>query len=158
MLLALKRDQQNLQETMGVLHAGNLTLQTIEQPWDDNRPDHSCVPDGIYRLIPYFSPRHQQWTWCLHNPSLSVYATPDLMAAGKTGRSCCEIHPANVAAQLEGCIAPGLARGQLTIPPWPLANAVLSSREAFDQLVALLAPDGVRDADGHSLIISGGNS
>ncbi|MDE2101222.1 MAG: hypothetical protein KGL39_28510 [Patescibacteria group bacterium] len=158
MIIALKRDQQNLQETMGVLRAGKLTLQTIEQPWDDNRPDHSCVPVGLYQLFPYYSPKHQQWTWCLHNPALNIYATPDLIPAGKTGRSCCEIHAANVAAQLEGCIAPGLARGQLAIPPWPLANAVLSSREAFDQLVGCLAPNGVKDADSHSLIISGGNA
>lgn len=145
---------------------GQLKLYTIEQPWNGNAPEHSCVPRGYdYQLIPYFSPKHQIWTWCLHNPQAGIYAFPSgvdspyAAPAGVVSRSVCEIHPANWAFELEGCIAPGLARGRLDPKvQFPddtrgMLPAVLSSVAAFKVLCEHLAPDGVSQATGHVLSV-----
>ncbi|MGA9851831.1 MAG: DUF5675 family protein [Gammaproteobacteria bacterium] len=129
-------------------------IYTMELPWADNEPDQSCVPVGVYVLMPYYSPRHGRWTWCLHNPALGIYAYPSLVPTGVTARSCCEIHSANQAWQLEGCIAPGLARGLLDIGKGLLAS-VLSSDDALTAIVQVLATDGdIENATGHTLTIS----
>ncbi len=80
---------------------------TCEQPWNDNRPGHSCLPPGDYQLRPYPSPAHGA-TVVFHNPALDIYATPDLAPPGDAkSRSLCEIHSANWPFQLKGCVAVG---------------------------------------------------
>lgn len=57
------------------------------------------------------------------------------------GRSEIEIHPANFAAQLEGCIAPGMAKGTMGDPTLHIPAgtlAVLSSDGAFARIMSLL--------------------
>ncbi len=128
------------------------SLFSIEQPWNDNKEGASCVREGEYKLIPYNSPEHG-WTWCLHNPDLGVWATPDLIPTGIIGRSVCEIHPANWAFQLKGCVAVGLSAGPLS--EYPELHAVDSSVEAYKRLVSWLTIEGnVQAATGWTLTIS----
>jgi len=79
---------------------------TCEQPWDDNKPDVSCIPPGDYDLQPYDSPKHGP-TVVFHNPALGIYGTPEQIPAGATGRSLCEIHIGNYPSDVEGCVAVG---------------------------------------------------
>lgn len=114
-----------------------LILPTIERPWIPNPagagglPFKSCVPDGYYRLVPHNSPDHPN-TYALVNEALGVYHLGK--PAGQAfGRVACLIHPANRAAEVVGCIAPGLTRGILKGEP-----AVLSSAAAMAKLRAIL--------------------
>jgi hypothetical protein len=116
--------------TTGTLVAGEQTFFTIECPWINNL-DGSCVPAGEYVLIPYLSPTHGA-TWCLHNPDLNIYGT-SLVPPG--GRNYCELHSANWARQLMGCIALGL-KG---LPMYDPATGVVESavEESQDAIVEL---------------------
>lgn len=114
-----------------------LILPTIERPWIPNPagpgglPHKSCVPDGYFRLVPHDSPRFPN-TYALVNETLGVYHLA--LPRGITyGRVACLIHIANLVAELEGCIAPGLTRGILKGAP-----AVLSSAAAMAKLRAIL--------------------
>ena len=86
---------------------------TIELPWLDNEPDKSCIPVGTYRFIAYLSPTHGN-VW---------------MAQNVPGRGNIEIHNANWAKQLLGCIGVGDAFGILEGLP-----AVLNSVNTLNML------------------------
>ena len=132
----------------GVCTLGTMTLsenggswQTIERPWImdlSGKPGglagRSCVPPGTYDLMIHDSETHPE-TWALVNSSLGVTHW------GPSQRSVVLIHPANVAAELRGCIAPGLIRG---------VRSVLRSRDAMVQLKAALPW-----VNGHTLEIRG---
>ena len=135
--------------TTGTLIVDGQRFFSIEQPWRDNQAGHSCVPAGTYLLIPYMSPKHGA-TWCLHNPELNIYGqSKQPVPAG--GRSFCELHSANWAEQLEGCIALGLT-GQPMLDPatGTVEPAVQESRNAIAQLLQILTPL----SSGHTLKIT----
>ncbi|MFC4722236.1 DUF5675 family protein [Geojedonia litorea] len=70
---------------------GRFLCHTIELPWKDNKRTVSCIPEGIYEIVPRFSTKFSH--------HLLVKGVPD--------RSLILIHPANDALkELEGCIAP----------------------------------------------------
>ncbi len=93
---------------------GALFCVTCEQPWNDNKPDVSCIPVGDYELRAFDSPAHGH-TFVFHNPALNIYGTPDLIPKGTAGRSLCEIHNANWPFQLKGCV--GVGHQVSDIPP-----------------------------------------
>jgi len=94
--------------------AGGLELYTVERRWLDNRPWVSCIPSGIYTIRKGdFRGRY-----------------PDLEFVEVPGRSAIEIHRANLASSLQGCIAPGLRLGTID-GAW----AVINSRQALEDLV-----------------------
>ena len=64
-------------------------LATLERPWLNNKPFVSCIPPDSY-IVDRDKAGRFQW-----------YKFREV-----TGRSFIEIHPANKADQLEGCIAP----------------------------------------------------
>ena len=66
---------------------------TIELPWLNNQHQHSCIPEGTYRLLHRWTPRFGK----------------HFMVADVPGRSAILVHPANNAiTELRGCIAPVL--------------------------------------------------
>lgn len=101
MNITLTRTQLNSDSTRGQIELPDGTiLYSLECPLKNNQKDVSCVPPGLYKLIPYTSPKHDS-TWYLENAYLGV-------GGAGSERSYCEIHSANWASQLEGCIALGL--------------------------------------------------
>ena len=99
--------------TNGKLYYNNsLQCYTIELPWLNNAPQHSCIPEGRYRLSMRYS----------------LKLKTHIILAGVKDRALILIHPANNALkELKGCIAPvstltGEGRGIL-------------SRKAFDKLL-----------------------
>jgi hypothetical protein len=123
---------------------GALTLDdgrrvwTIEEPWQPNplgpggtrlaiERVASCVPDGVYRLVPHSSAKHGE-VWALVNPVLGVYHYPGEIPVGQLfGRSAVLIHAANTTKDIEGCIGPGLRAN-------PLSPGVYESRAAVEIL------------------------
>lgn len=139
MLLALTRDLCLVvgAPTTGTLTAGLRFFYSVEQPWRDNLQGHSCVPVGRYELIPYLSPKHGA-TWQMHNPALNIFGRAPIAAHG---RSYCELHSANWASQLEGCIALGTDKRPMLDPrTHTVEPAVVNSRCAVAELTALLGP------------------
>ncbi len=69
--------------------------KTIELVWKDNKPNVSCIPEGIYPIGPSI--------WNKHN--MKVLGIEEI-----EGRSLVKVHPANYASgkhnELRGCIAP----------------------------------------------------
>jgi Family of unknown function (DUF5675) len=136
--------------TLGVFTVADLVLNTMERPWVPDptggaggAPLISCVPPGLYQLVLHDTPEHPK-TWALVNHELGVYHEPGDIPEGTIGRYACLIHPGNYAADVEGCIAPGMTR------EW---NGVLwmvtSSQVAMRQLQA-----AVPWTTGHTLQIT----
>lgn len=154
MILRLRRGAETQASTPGVLtvftEAGSRSWFTIEQPWRGNDQGASCVPPGEYELIPYESPTHGP-TWCLHNPQLNIYAGFGMRRAALGGRDFCELHSANWARQLKGCIALG-QEGQPLYDPSTgrCMPAVERSCDAIQELVLFLG----RLSCGHTLSIA----
>ncbi|MEO6671407.1 MAG: DUF5675 family protein [Ferruginibacter sp.] len=78
--------------TNGMLfYHSNFICFTIELPWVDNAPQHSCIPEGRYQLFMRYSLRHRT----------------HFLLDGVSNRTLILIHPANDAMkELRGCIAP----------------------------------------------------
>ncbi|WP_226388713.1 DUF5675 family protein [Penaeicola halotolerans] len=78
--------------TNGLLYYNNeLICSTIELPWNDNKQETSCIPEGIYALELIPSEDYDMVIRLLDVP----------------GREGIDIHPANDALkELKGCIAP----------------------------------------------------
>ena len=102
--------------TNGTLFCSHVFLcHTIELPWNDNKRNISCIPEGVYQLIPRFSQKHKH----------------HLLVKGVKKRNLILFHSANDAIkELEGCIAPitcltGLGKG-------------MQSRQALQKLLSLV--------------------
>ena len=78
--------------TNGTLfNSGKFLCHTIELPWNDNKRNISCIPEGVYEVEPRFSKRFKH----------------HLILKAVKGRSFILFHPANDALkELQGCIAP----------------------------------------------------
>lgn len=109
----------------------DVICQTVEQPDNGNMPFHSCVPAGIYELVPVDSPKYGE-TFCLYNPDLNVVVNKGDMKNRLTRYSCL-VHPANKASQLQGCVAFGEDLGLLD-SEW----CVTESRTTTERLMGLL--------------------
>lgn len=119
--------------TFGRLYVGNFACWTVEREWYDNKPYVSCLPDGVYHLEPYVSPRFGH-TFALTQPgcvTLSQQAT--------SRRWGCIFHGANRASELQGCIAPGQALWYYK-DQW----AVADSNAALNELLRAISATGAR--------------
>lgn len=144
MILTINRTYRGSDCTLGVLTVADLdgltplTLQTIERPWIPfpgslgGAQGRSCVPVGSYRLECHHSEAHPR-TWALVNPLLNVVHWP--VEGGETDRSLVLIHVANYAAELRGCIAPGM---NTFVDPVRQVRMVTESRRAMKALQDLL--------------------
>ena len=114
-------------ETLGYLSIAtgsqSLSLQTLELPWRDNKPDISCIPEGIYAFEKWYSLKFKTVIRLLHVP----------------GRSDILIHPANFVRQLKGCIAPGLSLADIDGDG---KIDVVKSRQAVYNLLAVAPETG----------------
>lgn len=124
----------------------------IEQPWRDNLPGHSCIPEGVYELHPYRSPMHGD-TYCFYNPDLKIMGaeplTPEQQAAGY--RNVCEIHSANFSEQLRGCLALGLQNHPMYDPITGVVE--MAVEESKSALAAFMAELGI-GVSGHTMTIT----
>lgn len=88
---------------------------TLELPWRNNQRNISCIPEGVYEVIPRFSKKFKH----------------HLLVKDVENRSYILFHPANDALkELRGCIAPvtyltGIGKG-------------IYSKKALQQLLSLV--------------------
>lgn len=93
---------------------------TVERPWKNNEPGVSCIPTGHYKL--------RKGTF------MAGGGYPDLELVDVPGRANIEVHAANYAKELKGCIAPGKA---LNLSQWMVAH----SRDALDEILMVCGDD-----------------
>ncbi len=104
--------------TLGKLKVSNgLELITIERAWLNNQPFVSCIPDGHYQL---------EW-----DTTGRIRNVPRLRNVPE--RSQINIHAANLASELHGCIAVGMVLGGNMVEP-----RVERSKEAMGLLMESL--------------------
>ena len=100
--------------TLGALYdsEGDMFLATLEEPNKGNQKGISCIPEGIYNVVP-------------HNGVVkNVYRLENV-----PDRSGILIHIGNTTDDIEGCILVGLSHGKLGGKP-----AVMKSVAAMDSL------------------------
>ena len=113
--------------TFGELtHQGKVLCVTVERQFENNAPNISCIPAGLYTLKKHTSPKFGA-CFALENLNMGV------TLYGPSQRTHCLVHAANWPEQLQGCIAPGMS---FHSSKWGVAN----SRDALAMLLTLL-PD-----------------
>ncbi len=120
-MITLTRTDFSANETFGEMHTedGDFLCYTIERPWLNNQHNVSCIPAGTYDVEEFNSPKHGNVWHVLNVPQ----------------RDMIEIHPANFASELLGCIGVGDEIGLIGGVP-----AVLHSQNTFTELKSIL-PD-----------------
>ena len=131
MILRLKQFSYSATETEGVLllTGDDTKLATVGQPWTKNPngakgglPFYSCVPDGMYQLLPWTSPT-KGLVYLMYNPELGVHKLPEHHKEDYE-RDLCLFHVGNYPHDVQGCFAIGLKRAT----KW---HGVVSSRKAM---------------------------
>lgn len=131
MILHLCRLEHTSDHVRGVLHIpGTRPLVTVERPWLPQTqwglPGRSCVPNGTYDLELLHSPSQAGMRWYLVGDGVfarSRYTTDPNHRWGIM------FHAANLASQVQGCIAPGLRWADINGEP-----GVANSADAMDIL------------------------
>jgi len=99
------------------------TIFTVERGWYDNKIFVSCIPDGVYEIVPGYFNR-------------GGYPVPEFSLV--PNRTRIKIHKANYPHQVQGCIAPNIWFDQ-TVWPWRGVN----SREALALLMEEVADESL---------------
>lgn len=123
----IDRDSQNAFRTYGTLKRadGSRFSDLLELPWKADAHDTSCIPGDRHYLADFiWSQAHRAGRYCYRD-------VPGPTTAASDDRAGCEIHSANIPAQLEGCQAPGYARvPKMALPGFPAQDGVASSQDA----------------------------
>jgi len=85
--------------TFSKIQIGVRSFATVEQPWRDNKPFESCVPNGTYDLVPFSSKKFGE-VFALVGDTVSKYKS-------EKARYACLIHQANWSRDVQGCIGIG---------------------------------------------------
>jgi len=93
--------------TFGKLEGPNFSCYTVEDPWKNNEPNKSCIPEGVYQAKRTSRPKHGN-TFVLINEALKIAEFPKLGM-----RYSCLIHTANTILDVEGCLGLGERLGCL---------------------------------------------
>lgn len=115
----LRRVSSNEEGTFGVLVApdGKPLCLTLEDPWNNNEQNVSCIPAGEYRCVPHNGTKYKN-VWLLEN-------VPN--------RSAILIHQGNNRDHTQGCILVGRQFGIIDGKV-----SVLSSNQTLAQLRGIL--------------------
>ena len=116
----LRRFDMDLNNCLGVWRMEELKypLFTLELPWRYNAILASCIPEGIYTILPYESSRFG-----------SCFKIDDVV-----GRTNIRLHVGNTYQNTEGCILIGKRCGNFQDGE----EAIFSSREAMDLLLDII--------------------
>lgn len=125
MIFSLVRSDYLPHCTLGKLHIDGHLFATIERAQSG---DHPCIPEGTYKLVPHKSPKFGD-VYAFVGGSCFEYSVPE----GHEGRCLILLHPANLASELLGCVAPGLSHGVIGQD-----KAVLNSRAAMAAIREML--------------------
>ena len=111
----LKRFTYSTMGTIGVLAINDFECYTLELPWQDNKPNKSCIPAGVYPVT-------------LGNYWRGGYPAYEL--SGVPYRTEIKIHIGNTAKDVLGCIVVGNKLGFIK-----QQLAVLNSKNTLDDFM-----------------------
>ena len=113
MNVRLIRYHEGLKATLGILKfpAVHQPIYTMELPWRENAANISCIPVGVYKVVPHNSINHPH--------TFEVINVPN--------RSAILIHTGNYPTDFEGCIGVGMG----VSPSTPMIS---SSNVAMDMV------------------------
>lgn len=114
------------------------TFYGMEQPWMDNKPFHSCIPAGEYRLVRHDSAKYGQ-VWAFVGGTVAHQESPGSPAT----RFACLIHAGNYVDDVEGCLALGKGR---VVEQATGRKMVTGSRIAVGELRTIAPPGGAHTA------------
>lgn len=118
-MVTLTRIRQTEILTLGVLTSEFFRpFYTLERPWQDNRPNVSCVPVGSYRCDSFSSPKF--------GPTFLLRDVPD--------RDFIEFHWGSYVHDTEGCILLGTRFIELDADMAMLTGSKVGFREFIDAL------------------------
>lgn len=83
---------------VGASSAAPQLIYTLEDPWRDNAPGESCIPDGLYQCVP---------------SRFNAGGYPAIEITGVPNRSLIKFHKGNRAEDVRGCIVVGATIGVL---------------------------------------------
>lgn len=95
---------------------------TLELPWKGNEQQVSCIPPGVYDVVPRRSPKYGKHFHVTNVP----------------GRSWILIHGGNYYTQIRGCILPGESLADINADG---EKDVLASKNTLAEMLDV-APDG----------------
>ncbi|WP_321404524.1 DUF5675 family protein [Maridesulfovibrio sp.] len=114
--MELIRVEQSSEATLGIFKAdGKAICWMLEEPWQNNKQNVSCIPEGEYEVDYEYSPSKGRALWTIKDVPHRDYV---------------RIHSGNTVDDTEGCPLTGTKPGYLQGK-----RAVLSSREAFNKLM-----------------------
>lgn len=115
--------------TFGVLVVAGHHWYIAEQPWNNNTPFRSCIPEGSYEVVKHKSPKFGE--------CFALIGDDVALNQGEAHRYGILIHPANWPDQLQGCLAPGKSLNPIPAGgrEWPLSLGVTQSRTAMQQML-----------------------
>ena len=131
MNITLNRFQSLDSGTFGKMTVNDVTYYTVEKPWENNEPFNSCVPSGVYSLIPHKSSKYGKQgkdgkVLCLVNETVTQFQEPH------SKRYACLIHVANYSREVEGCIGLGNRYND---------GMVTNSRQSIKDFYSLVNPN-----------------
>ena len=100
-IVRIDRFETSIRGTMSEVSIGEVRIKGLERPWLDNAPFKSCIPTGIYYLVPHESPRFGK-VHAFRGGTVSIRPNE------ATQRSHILWHPANRVEELAGCLATGM--------------------------------------------------
>lgn len=121
-ILTLKRFCYADDITFGRLDLGGLTLFTCEDPWRENAPGKSCIPEGRFRIGPDHYNKH----------NYDCYGVRDVF-----GRDRILMHKGNSDEHTEGCILLGNIWPHWITEP-KLGLSIGGSAGAFDTFMRFM--------------------
>jgi len=137
----------NLRRFAHTLHGtfGEITIEgkpdvrwyTMERPWLNNTVGISCIAPAPGAAAKYYALRRGTFSRGGGYPDLEFIEVP--------GRSAIEVHAANLAEELRGCIAPGKTLASFA-GKWGIANSRAALQEILDAI----------DEDDIAIVISWG--
>ena len=121
--------------TLGRLTINDVSLFTLELPWQGNATKTSCIPEGVYPLQLRESPIVRRTSAGQYSEGWEISEVPD--------RTFIMFHVGNWARDTEGCILVGEAFS------WHPQNGpmVTNSRTAFHKFMMALANRDFWDID-----------
>lgn len=115
-------------------YKGKFVAHSMERGWNANRPFVSCLPKGLYALVPYIYKQGQSGevvTFVLVNNVIGITAKKE--SGNKSVRYSCCLHYANWAEQLQGCISFGGSVSNMKSKP-----SVSGSKKATNKVLRLI--------------------
>lgn len=116
---------------------GDEICKVVERPDENNKPSISCVPEGVYKIVPHESPRFG-YCYALVAKTLGVGIYEGL-------RTHILIHKGNTPSDVQGCLVVGDKFGMVN-GEW----AVVNSTKTFAALMTEF------NGEEHTLIIRKG--